>query len=424
VAVSIQLWASTLSSARGAQVAVSIQLWASTLSSARGTPSYNLSKPITGGGDSLLFYRIQFFVCPHKLVRAGAARVCSAAAGVFLAASQRSVDMLKWALARSTESTVLGSGASRKSEAPPQVFPGAADTRAATISALNQGAAEVDVLAHEKRQSSSSNKKHSSKRSKRPPRPPPAPPVVYSPAVSYLSYWGGADSEEARAAKLTTAGELVVAGTSLSSKPSDGTHSFVALLGKDGSTRWKTKLSGNGNDFVTALALQFSQEKSTGVWVVGHSTSTHFPGVSKSDQSHRDVGRGAARLDADVLTALLDIDTGVIVKLQTLGGSGHDRGLGAAVAPGGGVWISGDAQSVDLPTTSDAMRLTRGSGGSDAMLARMSSKGTTEPCCQRSVAVVPLLGALSLSLSLSARCTSSRSTPALEGGFTRAWGHL
>eukprot|EP00854_Cymbomonas_tetramitiformis_P018266 gene18266-21775_t len=354
VAVSIQLWASTLSSARGAQVAVSIQLWASTLSSARGTPSYNLSKPITGGGDSLLFYRIQFFVCPHKLV-----------------------------------------------------FPGAADTRAATISALNQGAAEVDVLAHEKRQSSRFLLLAAlvSDRETEPQGPgfcvaeseegralhvgsghdrglgaavAPGGGVWISgdaqsvdlPTTSdAMRLTRGSGGSDAMLARMSSKGELEYmsyisgdvgsdSGTALHpdgeggvyvggyvTRKGSGSHQPAALALHDGSTRWKTKLSGNGNDFVTALALQavqharvpmpkpgltlwcgvsamgeqFSQEKSTGVWVVGHSTSTHFPGVSKSDQSHRDVGRGAARLDADVLTALLDIDTGVIVKLQTLG---------------------------------------------------------------------------------------------------------
>jgi hypothetical protein len=76
--------------------------------------------------------------------------------------------------------------------------------------------------------------------------------------------------------------------------------------------------------------------------------------------------------DVDVFVAKLAADGTTLEFLTYLGGVGHDRAGGVAVAGDGSVWIGGRTTSSDFPGTGD----TGPSGAADAFIARISADGT------------------------------------------------
>lgn len=154
-----------------------------------------------------------------------------------------------------------------------------------------------------------------------------------------------------------TFGEGEDAVTISSQGSSDG---FVAKVSPDGSLAWIVQVEGAGSaDLYDAATDPYSYDR---VSVVGSFTDVATIGA-QSLQS---------RGDDDLIVAQLDAETGDVLWVEQLGGSGDDHGRGVAVSFGGWVYVAGWFNGQIL-VGSDVLT---SAGFSDALLAAFDANGT------------------------------------------------
>ena len=215
----------------------------------------------------------------------------------------------------------------------------------------------------------------------------PNPPGNYDGFVARLNtdltqilgatYLGGSGGDFARALAVSSGGDVYAAGLTTSSnfpsaaggaQPSQGGNGdgFVARLNAD-LTRilQATYLGGANDDWVWPSALVV--HPTTGeVYAAGATFSANFPGTAGGAQASRGGGLDAyvARLNAN-LTALL--------QATYLGGSGNDEARALFLSSGGDVYLAGETFSYDFPGKAGGAQTSKGSGGSDAFVARLNA---------------------------------------------------
>ena len=105
-------------------------------------------------------------------------------------------------------------------------------------------------------------------------------------------------------------------------------------------------------------------------YVAGTTQSSQFPATAGSAQSQ------FGGPEDDVFVAKLNpIGTGLIFS-TFLGSTDDDRGRGVAVGPDGSVYVVGETESVEFPTTNGAWQQEFGRGGRDAFVAKISADGS------------------------------------------------
>jgi hypothetical protein len=192
--------------------------------------------------------------------------------------------------------------------------------------------------------------------------------------LRYSTYLGGNDNERVTDIQVDANKAAYVTGRTPSANfPTTvgafdtsfggGEDGFVVKLDQFGSNlEYATLLGGNGNDRVSAIALDASGT----AYLTGLTASTNFPTVSAYDSNPN----GAE----DAFVAKLNpAGTGLIYS-TLLGGSGADQGLSVDIDTSGAAYIAGYTFSTDFPAT---VYDTSANGNKDGFAAKIGPSGTS-----------------------------------------------
>jgi hypothetical protein len=168
-------------------------------------------------------------------------------------------------------------------------------------------------------------------------------------ALTFSTYLGGSDADEAHAIAVAPDGSLVVAGETRSAdfpvrnarQPvGQGLDGFITQIGVGGALAWSTYHGGQVSDSLFAVAV----DGTGAVAVAGTSNSWDFPALQAS-QSH------AGGFDATVARFS---SSGVLIFSTLLGGTAHDAAQAITVTPAGTIHVGGSTTSPDFPAASTA----------------------------------------------------------------------
>jgi uncharacterized protein (TIGR03437 family) len=157
-------------------------------------------------------------------------------------------------------------------------------------------------------------------------------------------------------------------------------NAFVTKLSPSGSIAWSTYLGGSGPDDAHAIAI----DSAGNVWVAGATVSPNFPttanAISRTFGGEIDLG---PLQYGDAFVAKLDSTGSHLLYSTYLGGSGPDAASGIAVDATGAVYVAGGTGSPNFPTTSGALQTTYAgynpnappSPGPDGFVTKLDSSG-------------------------------------------------
>lgn len=219
----------------------------------------------------------------------------------------------------------------------------------------------------------------------------PTMPLVIDPILTYATYLGGSNDEEAKGISVDTAGNMLVTGRTLSTNfpvanAVDGAltgsnyDGFVTKVSADGATLlYSTYLGGSGFEEADAIAV----DSNGNAYITGTTGSSGFPVTVGAFQTQ---SRGAP----DAFVTKFD-PQGRIVYSTFLGGPSpgntiftDEEGLGIAVDVNGNAYVTGLTSSLTFPITPTAFQASGGSGGGprlgfdafDAFLSVLNADGT------------------------------------------------
>ena len=141
-------------------------------------------------------------------------------------------------------------------------------------------------------------------------------------------------------------------------------HGFVAKLPPSGDRLlWATYLAGNGQDTISALAVDASGR----VFAAGSTTSTAllFTPTAFAPAPY-------SAVPASLFLYALSADASFLLGGTFFGGSAQDGIAGMTLAADGSVVIAGTANSDPFPTTPGAYQVTRDAGYSDQFVAEFN----------------------------------------------------
>ncbi len=125
-------------------------------------------------------------------------------------------------------------------------------------------------------------------------------------------------------------------------------------------------IGGSNADEAHAVAV----DAQGAVYVAGWALSNDFPGRERDED-----GQGR-RGEKDAVVFKLDKNGSELQWVTFLGGEGNDEGHAVAVNTAGEVFVAGETESEDLPTTRDAYSRAFG-GDVDAFVVRLSADGSS-----------------------------------------------
>jgi hypothetical protein len=204
----------------------------------------------------------------------------------------------------------------------------------------------------------------------------PSRPLVIDPILSYSTYLGGSDQDNANfGIAVDGAGNAYVVGltgsadfpTADPAQPALGgvRDAFVAKLNAAGSALvYATYLGGSGDDG----GLRIAVDGAGNAYVTGQTSSVNFPTVNPLQPAN---GGGTH----DAFVAKLNAAGSALVYSTYLGGSGDDVGFGIAVNGAGNAYVTGYTISTNFPTK-NPLQPANGGGAADAFLAKLSSTGS------------------------------------------------
>jgi uncharacterized protein (TIGR03437 family) len=202
----------------------------------------------------------------------------------------------------------------------------------------------------------------------------------------FSTYLGGSADDAATSIAVDSAGNVYVAGFTISSdfpttanaaqtvykgeEPTNAFYNlgdgFVTKLNPAGTAiLYSTYLGGSGDDAVAAIAV----DAAGSVYATGATTSQNFPVTSGAFQMTNagptsDSG-ASERVVGDVFVTKLKPDGSGFVFSTFLGGQGDDAGHGIAVDSAGNVFVGGSTASSNFPLTSDATQSRYGGAGGE-----------------------------------------------------------
>ncbi len=135
------------------------------------------------------------------------------------------------------------------------------------------------------------------------------------------------------------------------------------LADSEPTLKYSTFVGGSGSESGYMLAFDGAENSI----VTGRVDSSNFPTTSGA----YDQGHGG---DFDAFVFKLSADGSTLLWSTYVGGSGLDRGTGLALDGSGNVYVVGDANSSNFPTTSGAYDQNH-NGGSDIFVFKLSSNG-------------------------------------------------
>jgi hypothetical protein len=183
-------------------------------------------------------------------------------------------------------------------------------------------------------------------------------------SIVYSTYLGGVGPEEGRDIALDSDGAVYLTGETASadfpavaaySGPQGNADVFLTKLDDLGAIVYSTYLGGSGADHGWGVVIDGARQPS----VTGYTSSADFP-VWRPVQNY-------AGSD-DTFVAKFDAMATRLVFSTLLGGARQDLGRRAAIDPLGGVYVSGETLSTDLPTV-NGLHLDK--SGWDAFVSRV-----------------------------------------------------
>ena len=209
-------------------------------------------------------------------------------------------------------------------------------------------------------------------------------PLIIDPVLTYSTYLGGTGAEQAGAIAVDASGNAYITGSTQSldfptSAPFQATNTgltdvFVAKISAGGSGLvYSTYLGGSANDQGLGIAL----DAAGNAYVVGQTQSAIYPTTAGAFRTACSVdGSGNC---ADAFLSKLSADGSTLLYSTYLGGSASDTATSVAADSAGNVYLTGQTQSSDYPTTAGAFQTACriGSDGScaDAFVSKLSPAG-------------------------------------------------
>ncbi len=200
-------------------------------------------------------------------------------------------------------------------------------------------------------------------------------PLLIDPVLTFATYLGGAQVDDARAIAVDAAGNSYVIGSSTSPDYPGTTRGqtfgaqdiVVAKLNPTGTAVvWSTYIGGQGVDIGLAIAVDAQGNVSGG----GSTASTNFP---VSDSAYQRVLGGGSAITDGVVFRLNS--TGSAITWSTyLGGSLSDLVRGLAIDSTGAVYVTGRTDSTDFVNTNRENLPAR--GGGDAFVTKLNASGS------------------------------------------------
>lgn len=199
----------------------------------------------------------------------------------------------------------------------------------------------------------------------------PSLPLVIDPVLSYSSYHGGSQFDQANAVATDAENNLYIVGETwsfdlgviapLQSYKKSGKDAFLLKLSADARTVLSaTYFGGNGDDIATSIRVL-----GTDVFIAGETSSGDIPGTAGRYQNTNGGGK-------DGFLSRIRLGSSPSVLATTyLGGTGADRVNALLLDFAGNPYVAGYTASQNFPV-SGSFGLTIPGGGSDAFIARFS----------------------------------------------------
>jgi hypothetical protein len=192
------------------------------------------------------------------------------------------------------------------------------------------------------------------------------------------TFIGGSRDDIGKAIAINKIGDIYVAGVTASpdfptshnafDKTFNGgeTDSFVLKLSRNLSTlSGATFLGGSRSENMTRknLALRYGQNK--GIYVTGVTASADYPTtVGVYDRTYN----GGA---LDIFITKLDMELNTLKVSTFIGGKGYEKGFGITLDPHGSIYIAGQCDSEDYPTTPGAYDKTHNGTKEDIFVSKL-----------------------------------------------------
>ena len=210
--------------------------------------------------------------------------------------------------------------------------------------------------------------------------------LVIDPVLSYSTYLGGENADEAKDIAVDFAGNIYVTGwtdsinfpTTPAALPNDprGGEAFVTKINPslpgDSSLIYSTYLGGSGLDRGHSIAV----DRDGNACVTGLTTSPDFPTENAFDSA---LGANAASDQDAFVTKLNRAGTGLLYSTY-LGGSEPETGEGIALDGSSSIYATGRTNSDDFPTKNSSLTYR---GGVDTFVTRIdpSKSGPASLTC-------------------------------------------
>ena len=189
----------------------------------------------------------------------------------------------------------------------------------------------------------------------------------------YSTYLGGSANDQGLGIALDAAGNVYVVGQAQSvnypttagafqtacrvDESGNCADAFLSKLSADGSALlYSTYLGGSASDTATSVAV----DSAGNVYLAGQTQSSDYPATAGAFQTAcGGTGSGGSCADA-FMTKLSPAGLGPhdLVYSTFLGGSGNDSASAIAIDGASNIYVAGQSQSLDFPTTSGAFQAT------------------------------------------------------------------
>ena len=199
-------------------------------------------------------------------------------------------------------------------------------------------------------------------------------PLVIDPVLVYSTYLGSADNDLAYRVVLDAAGNSYYGGMSKNTMLAGN-----AIGSTTKSTHMIAKVSPSGvllyTAFIGGTADQtgidgLDVDGSGNVYATGQTWSADFPRVNDPRNSSWAGGQN------DVFVLELNSTGNALVFSTLLGGNNNEYSVGLRLDSGGNIYVVGNTQSTNFPTTPGAYQTTL-AGGKDAFLTKLAPGGTS-----------------------------------------------
>ena len=214
----------------------------------------------------------------------------------------------------------------------------------------------------------------------------PSKTLVIDPSLTYSTYLGGSDNDQANGITVDTAGNAYVTGQTFSSNfplqaPEQGTcppasstavcgtstgksDVFVSKINSAGTAlAYSTFIGGSFLDFGVSISV----DPSGNAYVTGQTDSTDFPLKNAFQTTGNTLG--------DVFVTELNPAGSALVYSSYLGGTGTSLGQGIVADAAGNAYIVGTTTAADFPTVGAYQKTAQ--GGSDVFVAQIAPAGAS-----------------------------------------------